>query len=120
MEYSRTQKIILGIFTILPFVFFPFILAQVFQFVLNMVAANQHGEPEVSEVLLAVFSFITPIILLSLLSIGLLIFYIIHVVGNKRLETAERLVWILLFIFFGIIAFPIYWFMRIWNSLEKT
>jgi hypothetical protein len=120
MEFNKTQKVILGIFTFLPFVFFPFILLEIFHFVIHIVATSERGEPEVSDVLTSVFSFMVPIVLLSLLSLGLLIFYIVHAVGNKKMENIEQLVWILLFIFFGIIAFPIYWIMRIWNTSKNA
>jgi len=120
MEFNKTQKVILGIFTFLPFVLFPFIFLEIFHFVIEIVAASERGEPEASDVLLSVFSFIVPIIFLSLLSLALLIFYIVHVVSNKKLENTEQLVWVLLFIFFGIIAFPIYWIIRIWNTSKNA
>lgn len=115
-ELTKAQKIILGIFTVLPFIFFPVIVWQVFQFIIEMIALDKRGDPEAADVLLAIVSFIVPIIMLSLLSIALLIFYIIHAISNKKLERIEQLVWVLLFVFFGIIAFPVYWLMRIWNS----
>ncbi len=115
MELSKTQKTILGIFTLVPFVFFPVILWKVFQFVLEMIALGER-EPDASAIVVAVFSFIFPIAVLSMLSIALLIFYIIHAVSNKKLERIEQLMWVLLFVFFGIIAFPVYWLVRIRNS----
>ena len=115
-ELTKIQKVILGIFTLLPFIFFPIICWQIFHFVVEMIALDKRGDPEATDILLGVFSFTIPIIMVSLLSIGLLIFYIVHAISNKKLENLERLVWVLLFVFFGIIAFPIYWLMRIWNS----
>ena len=115
-ELTKIQKVILGIFTLLPFIFFPIICWQIFHFVVEMIALDKRGDPEAADILLGVFSFAIPIIMVSLLSIGLLIFYIVHAISNKKLENLERLVWVLLFVFFGIIAFPIYWLMRIWNS----
>jgi hypothetical protein len=119
MEINRNQNILLGIFTFLPFVFFPIIFFQIFSFVVNMVATSEHREPEAADVFLGISSFVVPIILASLLSIGLLIFYIIHAATNKKIEGIEQLLWILLFIFFGIVAFPIYWFIRIWNTSKN-
>ena len=115
-ELSKAQKIILGIFTVLPFIFFPIIVWQVFHFVIEMIAMNKQGDPDAGDILVGIVSFIVPIITVSLLSIALLIFYIIHAVSNKKLESIEQLMWVLLFVFFGIIAFPIYWLLRIWNS----
>lgn len=85
-----------------------------------MIAINKDHEPEAADVLLAIFSFAFPIVLVSLLSIALLIFYILHTVSNKKLESIEQLMWVLFFIFFGIIAFPVYWLIRIWNTSNNT
>ena len=120
MEFNKTQKIILGIFTFLPFFIFPFIFLEIFRFVIDIVATSEHGEPQASDVLVSIFAFIWPIILVSLLSLALLIFYIVHTVGNKKLENTEKLMWVLLYIFFGIIAFPIYWIIRIWNTPQNA
>jgi hypothetical protein len=86
---------------------------------MNMVAANEYGEPEASDVIMGISSFVVPIILTGLLSLGLMIFYIVHVAMNKKLESIEQVVWILLFVFFGIIAFPIYWIIRVWNTSQN-
>jgi hypothetical protein len=120
MTLSKTQKIILGIFTFLPFVLFPFILWHIAYAILELVEISDHGEPEDREILVIVFSFIVPIILLALSSLVLLIFYIVHAILNKTIGTGEQLLWILLFIFLGIVAFPVYWVMRIWNNTNKS
>jgi len=119
MEINRTQNVVLGIFTILPFIIFPIIFLQVFGFVINIVATSEHSDPEPADILLGISSFLVPIILVSLLSLALLIFYIVHAATNKKLESIEQLMWILLFVFFGIIAFPIYWILRIWNTSKN-
>jgi len=58
-------------------------------------------------------------ILLILCALSLLIFYIVHVVNNKSIESGERIMWILLFIFMGGIACPIYFFVRLINDKPK-
>ena len=116
MELSKTQKILLGIFTFLPFFIFPFIFWQLFDAILNIIKISEHGEPEAIEILIEVFAFIFPIGMLAFCSLALLIFYIVHAVINKKLQPAEQLLWVLLFIFLGIIAFPVYWVIRVWNN----
>jgi hypothetical protein len=120
MITTKTQKVLLGIFTLLPFIIFPIIFLQIFQFVVHVVAESNHGDPEPADILAAVFSFVTPIILLGILSLGLLVFYIVHVASNKEIQPVERIMWVLLFIFIGVIAFPIYWLLRIWISPTTT
>jgi hypothetical protein len=117
MKLSQGQKIFIAVLTILPFLFVPVMIFQIFGFIMTTLhneSMNIDPEPEI--IFSAIFSFIFPIILLSLLSLGLFIFYTIHAVTNKGIETAERIIWILLFLFVGIMVFPVYWFMRIWND----
>ena len=45
--------------------------------------------------------------------VALVIYYIIHVVTHKIKSEGEKIMWILLFIFVGTIAFIIYFFLRI-------
>ena len=52
-ELTKTQKIILGIFTLMPFIFFPIIFWQVFQFILEMIALNKDSDPEAADILMA-------------------------------------------------------------------
>ena len=56
------------------------------------------------------------IILTALLSLGLLIYYIVHVVNNNRIDSTERIIWVLVFVLAGMVGFPVYWYMRIWKQ----
>jgi len=47
-----------------------------------------------------------------------LVFFIIHMINNKKLDSTERLVWILVFLFAGVIGYPVYWYLRIWTEKE--
>jgi hypothetical protein len=119
MELNKTQKILLGIFTFLPFFIFPFIFWQLFDGILTIIKLSENGDPDPRDIMIEVFAFIFPILMLTFCSLALLIFYIVHAVVNKKLPPAEQLLWVLLFIFFGIIAFPVYWVIRIWNNSNK-
>lgn len=76
----------------------------------------ENHEPEAQEV----FSVVWPIFLLgiimAILSLGLLVFFIMHLIRNKQMEGIEKVVWILVFFFAGIVGYPIYWYMRIWKE----
>lgn len=119
MTLSRSQKIIVGVFTALPFLLLPYIVYEIVNFILHTVEVSKQGDPEPADILAAVMSFIGPLLLLSFTSFALLIFYIIHAVGNKMISTTERILWILIFIFIGIISFPVYWFLRLWNHVDN-
>ena len=55
-------------------------------------------------------------VLLGMVSLGVKIYFIILAVNNMAIDGTERLVWILIFVFAGLIGYPIYWYMRIWNN----
>jgi hypothetical protein len=124
MHLSTTQKVVLGIFTILPLVLLPFIFFQVFHTI--FFSLNEHIDLESvdsesqKEFFFMMIQIMIPAMILSLLSLGLLIFYLIHAAKNNSLNTNERLIWILIFVFAGIIGFPIYWYMQIWKTPAAT
>ncbi len=124
MNLSTTQKVVLGIFTILPLVLLPFLFFQIFYtFLVDLHDLIDNGPPDLEsqrEFFFAIMRFMIPSMILSLVSLGLLIIYLIHVSKNNSLNTTERLVWILILIFAGVIGFPIYWYMQIWNSRATT
>jgi len=117
---SKSAKIFLGILTFLPFVFFTIYLGIVFQFVREIMLYHRATPEDVFFQMWPAFIYIG---LLVIAKIGLLIYYIIHAVNNKRIDSTERIVWILVFIFAGMIGYPIYWYLRIWredNGVSST
>ena len=117
MKLSQGQKLIVGVFTFLPFILIPYYLFEFFHFFLEMIRSGIHNEePDPVELIQSMVPMFIAIGLISLLSIGLLIFYIIHIVNNKLINSTERIVWVLLFVFAGLLAFPIYFFMRVWKD----
>jgi hypothetical protein len=109
---TKNQKIFIGILSFLPIIF---ILICITAMIFVMRDLMLHGAPDPT-----VFAGFAPFFVLmalsSLLSFALLIYYIIHAVNNTNISSNERIVWILVFIFAGVIGFPIYWYMRIWKE----
>jgi len=112
---SRGSKLLIGILSFLPIILLIVFLASIFTMVPTMMQWDNH-EPEPQRV----FSTFAPMfflgILMSLLSIGLLVFFIMHLVRNKVMDSTEKIIWILVFIFAGMVGYPIYWYMRIWKN----
>jgi len=52
-------------------------------------------------------------------SLGLLIYYTIHVMSNPRLDGMDRLVWIIILVFTNVAGYPIYWYMQIRKAPAK-
>jgi len=116
---TRSAKVLLGIATFLPLVFGAcclvyYIFAIRDMFVLMPV--NPDDSRRFAQSYIAhIFSgpLVTFVILSFVTHIGLMIYYIVHVVTYKVKTEGEKVMWILLFVFIGTIAFIIYFFMRV-------
>jgi hypothetical protein len=115
---SNPGKVILGIVTFLPLIFG----ASFIVYYISMIREMLQYLPDSSDpqffarnymahflpgefVSLAVLSFVT--------HLGLMIYYIIHVVTHKIKSEGEKIMWILFFVFIGTVTFIIYYFMRV-------
>jgi 4-amino-4-deoxy-L-arabinose transferase-like glycosyltransferase len=121
---SRNKKIILGILTFLPYLsVFGFFFLFIFG-ILGIAAIDESalrndesGNPSIiflSGLGILLFLFFT----MSLLSIVMLIYYIIHAITDKESNDTQKLLWILALFFSGGIGTMIYWFMRIWRGIN--
>ena len=116
---SRSSKLFIGILSFLPIVLAFVMLFMVLRLIPTFMEWSNHGdnyEPATQEV----FSVFGPMFILGfgtgILSIGLLIFFIMHLVRHKAMESTERIIWILVFLFAGIVGYPIYWYLRVWKN----
>ena len=116
---STPAKILLGIFTLAPMFFGIWLLIDYIHLIKDMMlslpvdAADQQAF--VRNNMMHIFSgqFIMVCILAVVSHFALMIYYIIHAVTHKIKSEGEKVMWILLFIFIGTIAFIIYFFLRI-------
>ena len=116
---SRSSKLFIGILSFLPIILLFVMLFMIFRLFPTFIEWSNYGdkyEPATQEV----FSAFGPIfvlgLIMGLLSIGLLIFFIMHLLRHKAMDSTERIIWILVFLFAGIIGYPIYWYMRVWKN----
>ena len=112
---SRSSKLFIGILSFLPIILLLVFLFMIFSMFPTFFQWDKY-EPAPQEV----FSAFAPLFILrfgmGILSIGLLIFFIMHLLRHKALDSTERIIWILVFLFAGIVGYPIYWYMRIWKD----
>ena len=112
---SRGSKLFIGLASLLPIVLVIILFFMFFNLFPAMISWDNH-EPDAY----TVFETIRPVFIVGfiacLVSLGLLVFFIIHMIGNKKIETSERVIWILVFLFAGIVGYPIYWYMRVWHD----
>jgi hypothetical protein len=114
---SRSSKLFIGILSFLPIVLLLVFLFMIFGMFPTFIEwGNNNHDPAPQEV----FSVFAPLFLLgfgmAILSIGLLIFFIMHLLRHKAMDSTERIIWILVFLFAGIVGYPIYWYMRVWKN----
>ena len=113
---SKSRKLLLGIISFMPIALFIGYLIAFFSFFIDMLRQVQREDVLPAMIIGKVAWMVAAILLLALCSLGLLIYFIIHALNNKALDSTERLIWILVFIFAGMISFPVYWYMRIWTA----
>ena len=112
---SRSSKLFIGLLSFLPIILLVVLFFMMFTLFPTFMEWDKY-EPEPQEV----FSAFGPMFILgfgmALLSLGLLIFFIMHLLRNKAMDSTERIIWILVFLFAGIVGYPIYWYMRVWKN----
>lgn len=113
MELSRRLKILIGIATGWPIIW---IFAFLFFFFGIIFGIDGPGSEPSGWFFFGFFSFIIVHLVTVVLTLALTVFYIIHAVKNEKLESNMRIVWILMFFFFGMVAEPIYWYFQIWKE----
>lgn len=114
---SSGKKILLGVLSFIPLILFGAWLYSYVQWIVNFIpnAATYEADPngmlrDMGGLLRMSFSLLLPA---GLLALGLMIYYLIQIVNNRALPDGERVVWIIVIVVFNIVAFPIYWIMRI-------
>jgi len=99
--------------SILPFIFFVAYIVSFFALFVDMFhnmhefSADTHPFPFENFGTIMVCG-----ILMAVITLTTLIIFIIHALNNKSLPDNERIIWVIVFVFAGMIGFPIYWFMR--------
>lgn len=112
---SRSSKLFVGILSFLPIVLTMVSFVMIFAMIPEFMQWDDH-DPDPYDVISTFMPIFFLSIFIGILSLGLLIFFIIHLVRNKKTDTAERIIWVLVLIFAGIVGYPIYWYMRVWKD----
>ena len=104
---SRAKVRMLGVATAWPVAYmFIFIAFWLFSFF-----SMQSGA---EELMMGAMMVIFPLHALTMLmSMGLWLFYIIHTVSNTNLGDNDRIIWVILNVMGGIMAWPVYYWMHI-------
>ena len=112
---TRSSKTFIGILSFTPIIFTVVIIIMVFNMIPQFIEWDKQ-EPDFYLVFSTLMPFIITAIFACLISLGLLIFFLIHMLNNKLMEPVEKIIWILAFLVVGTVGYPLYWYMRIWNE----
>ena len=110
---ERSNRIWLGIFTFLPLVLLIGYLIQ-FAVLVREVILYGNDIATLGDISLALLLMLG----IGVVSFGLFVFYILHVIYSK-VDNNEKLLWIILFFVGNIFAFPVYFYMKVWKAPQE-
>jgi magnesium-transporting ATPase (P-type) len=116
MNLTKSQKVLVGILHFVPVIGIVAYFIFIFSFIFGNIERfdNHHNEPPPVEVFQGFIGAFVIIILTILVTIGVKIFDIIHLTRSNKNDTNNKiLMWVLLFVFVGVIAEIVYYFMEI-------
>jgi hypothetical protein len=113
---STTKKIIVGILTVVPIFIIPLYLLSFFSFIKqaqHISPSGQFSSPEENMKMLIPMAIYLGVALV--ISISMLIFYIVDILKNPKFQGPgnNKLIWILIVLFTGIIGKIVYYIMEI-------
>lgn len=115
---STPKKVLLGILTVLPLFLGLLYFILFFVFFINTAADRMHDpdiRPDEFPFLLGSF---VPMMVLMLVAVvigfALMIYYLIHISNNRKFDSTQRLLWILIVIFASTIGQIVYYIMEVW------
>lgn len=121
---STSKKVFLGILTFIPLLLLLvyFIVFFKFFFVLmGNTADNPFHQDEVPVMFFANFFWMFLLIGLSVvIGLGIMIYYLIHVNNNPKLDSNKKIMWMLILIFVNSIGSIVYYFMEILPLKEQS
>lgn len=115
MTLSRNRVVTLGVLTVLPALCLVVLLGA---FVALFVSPERlpEGGPGVLN-----WAFVVGVILpagAAVLTVGLLIFYIVHLFGTTLVPQDAKALWAVVLFLGSVIAMPVYWYLYLWRPLR--
>lgn len=122
--HSKNVKILLGIGSLLPLLGVAVYTGLMIYIVGQMSRDYEYYSmmPQPASARVDWTLFIAPmavILLTAVLTLVMVVVYVMDVAKSKKFKSDMQIVWILLLVFAGVLAFPVYWYMHIWNAPEN-
>lgn len=107
MTLSRPMALLLGLLSAWPFVYFVGFMAAMAVTLTS--SGGPFGDPSSFGVIFVLH------LLTTVLSMGLLVFYVTHAFKTPRIAQDQRVLWLLVLFMGNMLAFPIYWYLHVWR-----
>ena len=114
---SKAGKIALGAATVWPFLYIIIFVASVFGLMFSFSGREPMADGEGPPVwFMALFA----LHLLTMLWVmGLMVFYIVNVFRNDRVEKDKKVLWAVVLFLGNMLAMPVYWYLYIWREPDS-
>src|SRR5947209_1658492 len=109
---TKAKSIVLAVFTIWPFVYMVIFLAVFVAIATTSARPDHAGVP-------ATFAAIIPLHLLTMFEVLVLtVYYVGHLFRGSAVPQDKKALWAVVLIFANMFAFPVYWYLYIWQPLR--
>jgi len=107
---KKPTKVLLGLATLWPFFYLILFFVVIFSTVVFRPGSGESGPPPL-------IALILPLHLFTMLAVmGLMVFYIVNVFRNDRVDKDQKALWAVVLFMGNMIAMPIYWYLYIWRE----
>ncbi len=114
---SRAGKIALAAATVWPFAYMIIFFASVFGMVFFFSSAGPEAAGRQQEPPVGWFMALFALHFLTMLWVmGLMVFYIVDVFRNDRVEKDKKVLWAVVLFLGNMLAMPVYWYLYIWRE----
>ena len=110
VEMKKPTKVLLGLATLWPFFYLILFFVVIFSTIVFVPGSGEPGPPPL-------IALILPLHLFTMLaSLALMVFYIVNVFRNDRVDKDKKGLWAVVLFMGNMIAMPIYWYLYIWRE----
>ena len=119
---ANPARTILGILSVVPIISIIWLLVYIFtRLVPYFIELENSGmDPSPGEIFSMLSGLIVTVVIMGFLHFGLLVFFIIHLMQDHAAKDGDRLVWLLLLLFFNPFSYTFYWYFRIYNDRHMS
>jgi hypothetical protein len=115
LKLSKRSVVLVGLLTLLPLAYMVFFFVWIFVSFFADFATSSHGKSPVPDA----FAYILVLHLgAMLLTVGLTIFYIVHLFKSTVVPNDQKALWAVVLFLGNMIAMPIYWYLQMWREVS--